>query len=124
MGQILYLLEEWAKAKKIFEVLYDENPEDLHNLGFLGVLTARIGNREEATRTSEELKSIERPNLHGENTHLKSCIAAILGDKEQAVELIRDSLAKGRPYHILHWDMGYENLDDYPPSIELKKPKG
>jgi tetratricopeptide (TPR) repeat protein len=124
VARILYHLEKWWEAQEIFKDLYDENPDYLPNFGYLGTIAARMGNEEEALRISEELKNIDRPYLHGENTYWRSRIAALLGEKEQAIELIRDSLLQGQTYNILYWNMDYECLEDYPPYIEIKKPKG
>lgn len=124
VARILYYLEKWEESHEIFEGLYDENPDEIPYLGYLGTNAARMGNKEEALRISEELKTIDRPYLHGENTYWRSRIAALLGEKEQAIELIRDSLLQGRTYGILYWNMDYEGIEDYPPFIEIKKPKG
>jgi len=124
IARILYLLEKWEESQDFFKGLNDEWPDSLTYLGYLGTLAVRMGNQEEAKRISEELKNIDRPYLHGLNTYWCACIAALLGDKEQAVELIRDSLVQGRTYRILYWDIDFESLEDYPPFVELKKPKG
>ncbi len=121
---ILYYLEKWEESYELFVKLYDERPDSITNLGYLGILAARMGDKEEAKRISEELKNIDRPYLHGSNTYWCARIATLLGDKEQAVELIRDSLAEGRTYSILYWNIDFESLEDYPPFVELKKPRG
>jgi tetratricopeptide (TPR) repeat protein len=124
IARIFYHLEKWEESYELFKGLYKEQPDSLTYLGCLGVLSARMGDKEEATKIAEELKNLDRPYLHGRNTYWQSRIVALLGDKELAIELIRDSLAEGRTYNILHWEMDYEGLEDYPPFVELKKPKG
>lgn len=124
IADTLYFLEKWEEAQEIYQGLYDENPESITSLGCLGTVAARLGDTEKAKRMSEELRNIERPYLRGTNTSWRSAIAAILGDKEQAMELIREALSEGRTYKILYWNINYESLEDYPPFIELKKPRG
>jgi len=50
--------------------------------------------------------------------------AAHLGEKERAVDLLRESLARGSSYAALHTDIDLEPLHGYPPFEELMKPKG
>jgi tetratricopeptide (TPR) repeat protein len=124
IARILYYQEDWEESQDLFEGLNDERPDSIFYLGYLGTLAVRMGNQEEAKRISEELKNIDRPYLFGSNTYWRARIASLLGDKEQAVELIRDSLVQGQTYSILYWNIDFESLEDYPPFIELKKPKG
>ena len=124
MAWIQYYLENWREAQVIVQGLYEENPDYLPNLGMLGTIAARLGNTGEARKISEELKNIERPYLHGENTYWRSTIAALLGEKEKAIDLIRYSLSEGRTHYILYWNIDYEGLENYPPFVELKRPKG
>lgn len=44
--------------------------------------------------------------------------------KENAIRLIREALAQGLRYTLLHPVMDLEPLGDYPPFKELIKPKG
>ena len=65
------------------------------------------------------------PYLFGSNTYGRACIAAILGDKEQAVALLKESFLQGREFGTgVHKDFAFESLWDYPPFIEFLKPKG
>jgi len=124
MARILYYLEDWEGSQQVFEKLHSENPGSIGVLGFLGSLDARRGYLEKAKEIIEELKNIKRPYLLGLDTYWRARITALLGDKELAVELIRDSLVQGRTYGILYWNMDFESLEDFPPFMELKKPRG
>jgi hypothetical protein len=70
------------------------------------------------------LAGLKKPYLFGWNTYCMACIAAILGDKERAMNLLRDALAQGVGYGRLYDDINLENLRDYQPFKELIKPKG
>jgi len=67
---------------------------------------------------------VERPYLQGRHTLLRAGIAAHLGEKDRAVELLRTSLAQGIWYDIdLHNDLGLQPLHGYPPYEALVRPK-
>ncbi|MCK4557647.1 MAG: hypothetical protein KAU47_09025, partial [Candidatus Aminicenantes bacterium] len=72
---------------------------------------------------SEGLTGVEQPYLYGDHTYSRACIASLLGEQEQAVELLREAFAQGRPYGAyLHRDMDLEPLREYPPFQELLWP--
>jgi serine/threonine protein kinase/tetratricopeptide (TPR) repeat protein len=125
----LYVSEQWEEAGALIEKLRSEKPDNIDYLGYGGALAARRGNKEEALRISEELKRIDRPYTFGAQTYWRARIAALLGMKEEAVELLRQSFAQGNYYTddkgvfiIQAADLG--PLRDYAPFKELMKPKG
>jgi serine/threonine protein kinase/tetratricopeptide (TPR) repeat protein len=121
----LYVAEQWEDSKALIEELAAEKPDNIDYKGYLGTLAARREDREEALRISTELKSIDRPYLFGNHTYRRACIASLLGQREQAVALLREAFAQGREYGVyLHRDMDLEPLRDYPPFQELLRPKG
>jgi tetratricopeptide (TPR) repeat protein len=146
----LYAAERWDEARAIYEeraaqqpvpggsrksphakAAHEDVPETLRvsraidYLGALGALAARRSDRAEAKRISDELGRIEKPFTFGAHTHWRACIAALLGDKPQAMDLLRESVAQGKSYTVgLHRDMDLEPLWDYPPFQELLRPKG
>jgi hypothetical protein len=125
VGQTLYWSERWEEAKEVFVQLLAEEPDAVDYAGYLGAVNARLGNVAEASRISDELAALERPYLRGANTHHQACIAAVLGDRELAVELLRRGFNEGLGYGIwLHSDIDFESLRDYPPFQELVRPKG
>lgn len=72
----------------------------------------------------KKLQEIERSYIYGNHTFWRVHIASLLGEKEQAVRLIRDSLKQGLSYSRLHADMDLEPLYDYSLFKEMIKPKG
>jgi serine/threonine protein kinase/tetratricopeptide (TPR) repeat protein len=118
-----YVAEQWENAQKLFKELSEEYPDHVEYKGFLGRLAARMGNKKEALQLSEELTGIDQPYLFGVHTYSRACIASLLGEQEQAVELLRDAFTQGRPFGAyLHRDMDLEPLRDYPPFQELLWP--
>jgi serine/threonine protein kinase/predicted Zn-dependent protease len=124
-GLTLYDACQWGEAKSIFEERAKKLPDDIGYRGWLGAIAAHQGDREKALKVSEWLKNIKRPYLTGYHTYLRACIVAVLGDKDQAVTLLKESFSQGMFYGIsLHTDIDFESLWDYPPFKELLKPKG
>jgi tetratricopeptide (TPR) repeat protein len=125
LASTLYLAERWEEARAMFEALLSEKPDNIDYKGYLGSIAARLGDREKALRISDELKALTKSYLFGDHTYWRACIASLLGEKEQAVALLRESFAQGRTYGVyLHRDMDLEPLRDYPPFRELIKPQG
>jgi tetratricopeptide (TPR) repeat protein/tRNA A-37 threonylcarbamoyl transferase component Bud32 len=125
LGSTLYRAERWREAHELFVELAERSPFDPRFQGYLGVLQARLGNREAALQISAELAALDLPYGRGENTLWRSGIAAVLGDRQQAVELLRSAINEGTYFGIwLHRDPDFESLRDYPPFQELMRPKG
>jgi tetratricopeptide (TPR) repeat protein len=124
LGNTYYHLEMWKEARSIFEQLKVEFPDDADYLGYLGCLAARRGDVENARLFSEQLAALDAPYLLGNHTYWRGCIASLLGDKEKAVAFIRESFEQGIDYDRPQTDMDLEPLRDFPPYIELMRPKG
>jgi len=120
----LYVAGQWEKAKILFKEFAEKNPGNVAYKGFLGRLAARRGDREAALKISEELQQIKLPYLFGYHTYCRACIASLLGEREQAVELLREAFAQGYAHGVyLHRDIDLEALREYPPFQELLWPK-
>ena len=90
----------------------------------LGTLAAWRGDREEALRISLQLEKMDIPYHFGGHTYWRARIAALLGEKELAVRLLREAHAQGLNFYGFHNKMDFEPLNDYPPFVEFMKPKG
>jgi tetratricopeptide (TPR) repeat protein len=125
LARVLIVAERWHEARNVLEGLARQYPEALANLGWLGVLAAKTGDRPEAERLLAELGAVDRPYLYGEHTYWRACITAHLGDHERAVDMLRDAFSQGKRYGIgLHRSMALEPLWDHPEFLELIAPKG
>jgi DNA-binding SARP family transcriptional activator/tetratricopeptide (TPR) repeat protein/TolB-like protein len=125
LAQTLYAAERWADARALFEELAAEQPENVHYLGHLGTLAARRGERREAERIAAALAPSTQPYLRGAHTLWRARIAAQLGDREQALLLLREALAQGQPYGLwLHTDLDLDPLRHQRAFRELLRPKG
>jgi tetratricopeptide (TPR) repeat protein len=125
VARMLYAVERWKESRALLEDLSREHPDNIDYIGNLGCLAARRGDREGAEAISQQLAQIKRPYLFGENTYWRACIASLLDEREQAVELLREALAQGQRHGVgLHRDLDLLPLHDYPPFQELLRPKG
>jgi tetratricopeptide (TPR) repeat protein len=127
LANLIYWTKKWDEAKAMYEALAKENPEEFYYHSFLGFIAARMGNREEAQRISDELGRVERPYLFGLIPYYQACIASLLGEKEKAVKLLQESVDQGGtfgPGSRYHPNLALEPLADYPPFKEFIKPKG
>jgi tetratricopeptide (TPR) repeat protein len=120
----LYILDRSDEAKGLLDGLRADFPEKVDYLGRLGTLAARKGEKEEALRISNELEEDKRPYLFGNPAHWRARIAALLGDKEGAISLLRQAIKQGYSYASLQSIEDFESLADYPPFVQLMKPKG
>jgi Flp pilus assembly protein TadD/TolB-like protein len=117
--------EHWAQAADVCRELLRRTPRDADVLGMLGTLVARLGERDEALRIAGALQDLEGPYLFGTNTYRRAGIAAVIGERQGAVDLLRASLAEGRPNSLaIHREIDFESLRDFVPFHKLLEPQG
>jgi tetratricopeptide (TPR) repeat protein len=124
LGVVFYRLEQWKEAQAIFEGLQRGNPSDIDYISICAQLAAILGDKEKALTFSKQLEDNKTPYLFGVPTYYRALIAAFLGDKEDAVNLIREAISQGYAYPGIHGHIALERLKDYPPYVQLMKPKG
>jgi len=114
-----------VEAAALIDSLRQEFPDSVGVHGQEGVIAARLGDTEKALRISDELDAINRPYLFGNPTGWRARIAAVLGDREQAVSLLRETYERGFPFGtwLLH-ERDLDSLRNYPPFQEWIRPKG
>lgn len=123
-ADMLYSVGLYDEAQDLFEKLSADHPDEMDYQGYLGCLAARRGEREEALRVSEEMGRLDRPFMFGSNTYWRACIASLLGERERAVEFLREAIAQGDRYGMLqHSDPDLDPLRDYPPFQEFMRTK-
>jgi predicted Ser/Thr protein kinase/tetratricopeptide (TPR) repeat protein len=134
LGDALYQAERWEEARVVFAALAAGHPGNIFYKGRLGALAARRGDRATAQRIAEELRRLETPYLFGNQTFRSARILALLGEKEGAVALLRESVAQGAGNgelpdlygygFVYRHSMDLEPLHGFPPFEDLIKPKG
>ncbi len=73
----------------------------------------------------DEIGDITPPYIRGANKLWQARIAAMLGERETAVRLLRDAFDDGqyRTLAIIDYDMDLDSLRDYQPFIDLIRPR-
>jgi tetratricopeptide (TPR) repeat protein len=124
LWQTLYLALQFEEARKTFEELMKESPDNIDYHGYLGVVAAHRNDRAEAMKVSSWLENLNRPYLYGEHLIWRAQIAALSGEQDRAVMFLREAFAQGAAYGITwHRDPDLESLRDYAPFKELMKVK-
>jgi len=93
----------------------------------LGAVAAHQGDRRTVDLVDQWLASRKGPYLRGEPTFQRARLAAVLGDRERAMALLRLAFDQGFGFDWglgTHADPDFESLRDYPPFEELMRPKG
>jgi len=127
LARSLELVGRYEEADSLMQGLAAEDSSNVDYQGTLGVLAARRGEGARAQRTDQALAASSVPFLIGLNTYYRAQIAAVLGDRDRAVGLLRDAIAHGAagdPWNRLHSEPAFGSLHDYPPFQELLRPKG
>jgi tetratricopeptide (TPR) repeat protein len=139
-AQALYTAGHWEEARRLLEPLaglpanskrdsdlgfVNEGPPDaLDRRGFLGVIAARRGDRAAALEADHALGATRMPYLRGRHTYWRARIAALLGESDRAVALLREALRQGRTYPEVHGEVDLAPLHTSPAYQELMRPKG
>jgi hypothetical protein len=113
------------EARAILDALVAEQPEDIEVRGVRGVIAAIGGDSAQAVEDVGWLENLGRPYLYG--THLFYCgaIVGALGERERAVDLLREAFAEGRYFYLYDWaKVEFTPLREYPSFEELIRPKG
>jgi len=128
-AQAYYAAGYADSARAITENLASAHPQNEQYAGLLGVLAAQRGDRATAAGIAERLVGLERPYERGQATYWRACVAATLGRRDEAVELLRRALAEGYVFNSLfffsaHVEPSFATLRGYAPFEALLRPKG
>jgi hypothetical protein len=94
---------------------------DIIARGMLGAIAARSGHRDDATRISESLAALRVPYAFGATSHWRAVIAAQLGDRAKAAQLMEQAFGEGRPFSTAyHRDPDLELIRDSDAGRALK----
>lgn len=128
LASALYLLERWPDSRRIYAALLADYPDETHYAAHVGQLAARSGDSAEARAMSERLAQVPADGIFGREarawaTFERARIAALLGEEQRAVDLLRDAITEGLPVNLhIHTNPDFESLRDYGPFIELTRP--
>jgi TolB-like protein/tetratricopeptide (TPR) repeat protein len=121
-GDIQSAAGHWEEGRRIYQAGLSRHSNDPALLGRLGTTAVHQGNREEARRIDGVLATLATPYLFGAPTYARARIAAALGDRARAVELLRYAWTQGRPITFdnlgeedVHTDPDFDSLRDFVP---------
>jgi len=123
VAMTLYVAGHRDEARRIYERLAREDPRAIEYRGYLGVLAARSGHRTEALAVERSLGELRGPSPLGRHTYWRARIAALVGERERAVTLLRESLQQGKEYFPVHLEADFETLRALPSFQELMRVK-
>jgi tetratricopeptide (TPR) repeat protein len=131
LGSALAAAGRCQESKGVFSLLDKECPKDINFSGELGKLAAATGDIKLARKCAKTLTQHEKSEAFGALTFQRACIMAQLGQRDSAVELLRNAIAKGigsgsfsNYAHLITHTAELEPLHGYPPYEKLIKPKG
>lgn len=92
--------------------------------GYLAVIAARRGRMDAVEHWRGRLEAMQRPFLFGSSSLWLAAVAAVLGEPERAVSLLRRAFADGLPREMfLHTDPHLALLRGYQPFDSLVRPR-
>jgi len=100
---------------------------EVSGLGWLGAVAARRGDLTVARAADAELAGVRQPDLRGVPTYYRAAIAAWLGKRERAVELLQRAQAEGwGRFWLLHDEerVLFEPLEGLPAYEAILHPTG
>jgi hypothetical protein len=123
-AETLYALGRYADAAGLADSLIAAPEPSVEYLGLRATLAARLGDRELARSLTQRLAAAPRSYSFGIPTVWQARVAAILGQRDSAVALLRTAFQEGREYDLwLHRDTDFATLRDYAPFVELTRPR-
>lgn len=105
----------------------DPSPVEVASLGWLGAVAARRGEVATARAVEAQLAAVQRSRFPGAPTHYRAAIAAWLGERERAVQLLQRAQAEGWGRHrVLHDEerVLFEPLEGIPEYEAILHPEG
>lgn len=124
LADVLEELERWDDAAALFQAMAARHPDDVTLTGAVGVTAQRRGLAALADSALARLEAERRPYLFGQPRYQAARIAAVRGEQERAVGLLRQARREGSAriwqYHL---ERDFESLRDYAPYRELLGPR-
>jgi tetratricopeptide (TPR) repeat protein len=119
-----YYAGRWDEARAGYERLAATDTASVKARAGLGALAARRGDTAEVSRMDQWLEA-HRKGSRGRATFARARLAALAGNREGAVALLRQAYDEGLLARwTSHIDPDFESLRDFPPYQQLTRPKG
>ena len=94
-------------------------------LGYQGTSAVHLGQTDRARAIADQIAALEGPRAGSWATSWRARIDAVLGRRDEAVNLLRQAFSEGLGYGIwLHRDPDFESLHGFKPFDEVMRPSG
>jgi predicted Zn-dependent protease len=124
LARALYAAERWDEARALVDTLVQRYPESAGLLGLRGRIAARLGDSTTAQAAASALLAAAHSSRES-NALTRARIAALLGQRDVAMRLLRDAVAQGEMEPLrMREDPDLLGLRDYPPFETLVRPVG
>jgi tetratricopeptide (TPR) repeat protein/tRNA A-37 threonylcarbamoyl transferase component Bud32 len=124
-GWALFHYGRIEEARTVFDSLVDSDAGNVDARGRRGFIAAMAGDSPQARTDAEWLATLDRPYMFGINTYWRGAIVGALGERDNAVSLLRQAFSEGYSDRWRDaWCFQLTPLRDYPPFQELMRPKG
>ena len=103
LASALYSAQRWEEAYELLEQSVDNSVDTQLHVRYLGTLAAaaaRLGNFPYATEIGAQLGGMRQPYLLGEHRCWQARIAALLGQPNESIRLLRDAVDEGVGYGL------------------------
>jgi len=121
-----YLAEKYKEALPLYQDLANTQVNNWGNLSRIGIIYAKMNNRESVEDVIQELKTNDGPTRNGSYKYALARIYSALDEKELATEYMKQAFNEGFGFSMGRYD--YDNefvpLHVYPAYEEFVKPKG
>ncbi len=125
LAQAYYEAGELDSARVLAERLGQIYPDSVSFAGLLGVVLASGGETEGAHRMDQRLQQFRQPYLYGSPELWRARIAAVQGEQDAALSLVREALQHGRSFGLdIHTYSEFAAMKDDPKFREVLRPKG
>jgi pentatricopeptide repeat protein len=121
-GLALYLTGRFADAAGHF-ARAARDTTNLDGAGYLALTHAALGDRPRAEVMADSLGSLRREWLFGSHLRWRAAILGASGQREKAVELLRQAASQGEYLDWWHFTPALNALRGYPPFEELTRPR-
>lgn len=121
-----YLVGDLDEAENLLRRLADDGGLTPSVQAGLGLVAALRGNAAEARAIQQWLAEVDRPFQFGAHTYQRAQIAALLGDADEAVRLLRQAWQQGLAHiwEAVHRDPEFDGIRRNPAFREFVRPKG
>ena len=97
-AELLYRAGKWKEARALADPLAERHARNPFVVALAGRTAARLGDRAAARRAVDALTIVSSPVLRGAESYAQAQIAALLGERHEAVRLLQRAVAQGVPY--------------------------